>query len=234
MRVARPQKGRGTMQRRDHKEEDTKEGGRRMFDKPVTMIAAMAENRVIGQHDVVPWDLPADRGRFRRLTMGNPVIVGWRTYNGFKKDLDGREIIVLGRRKGEVEIGGGKVERAVLEAIEEAEGCRGGTVWVAGGADTYRRMMSMTGEIDLTVIHTKVEGDTWMPEIDAHTWVEAMREVGPTGGPEGLKSTVIRFKRRITQVVWQPNQRKERTQAENILATRNRGGEREGRGSELR
>ena len=69
-----------------------------MFDKPVTVIAAMARNRAIGREGRVPWDLPADWGRFRRLTMGCPVIVGQRTCAGFKRPLDGRTVIVLARK----------------------------------------------------------------------------------------------------------------------------------------
>ncbi len=75
-----------------------KDQGGSMFDKPVTIIAAMARNHAIGYEGRVPWDLPADTRRFRRLTMGCPVIVGQRTYAGFDRPLDGRTVIVLGRQ----------------------------------------------------------------------------------------------------------------------------------------
>ena len=167
-----------------------------MFDKPVTVIAAMARNRAIGREGRVPWDLPADWGRFRRLTMGCPVIVGQRTCAGFKRPLDGRKVIVLAREGEPVQVGDRTVDSAVLDALEAAEVAPGGRIWIAGGAVTYRRMMGLADGIDLTVVDTEVEADTWMPEIDHNVWQEAARRAGPSGGPEGLTSTIVQYLRR--------------------------------------
>ena len=167
-----------------------------MFDKPVTIIAAMAHDRAIGYEGRVPWDLPADRVRFRRLTMGCPVIVGQRTCAGLDRPLDGRTVIVLGREGEPVRVGGSRVDRAVLDALEAAEDAPGNRIWIAGGAVTYRRLMGLAGGIDLTVVDTEVAADTWMPEIDRNVWQEAARRPGPSGGPEGLTSTIVQYLRR--------------------------------------
>ena len=167
-----------------------------MFDKPVTIIAAMARNRAIGYEGRVPWDLPADWGRFRRLTMGCPVIVGQRTFAGLDRPLDGRTVIVLGRKGEPVQVGGRTMDSAVLDALEAAEAAPGERIWIAGGAVTYRRMEELAGGIDLTVVDTEVTADTWMPEIDRSVWQEVARRPGPSGGPEGLTSTVVQYLRR--------------------------------------
>ena len=167
-----------------------------MFDKPVTVIAAMAHDRAIGYEGRVPWDLPADRVRFRRLTMGCPVIVGQRTYAGLDRPLDGRTVIVLGREGEPVQVGGSTVDSAALAALEAAEDAPGKRIWIAGGAVTYRRLMGLAGGIDLTVVDTEVAADAWMPEIDRGVWQEVARRAGPSGGPEGLTSTVVQYLRR--------------------------------------
>ena len=167
-----------------------------MFVKPVTMIAAMARHRAIGHEGRVPWDLPADKGRFRRLTMGCPVIVGQRTRAGFDRPLDGRTMIVLGRKGQPVRAGGRMVDSAVLDALEAAEAAPGERVWIAGGAATYGRMEEFAHGIDLTVVDTEVTADTWMPEIDRSVWQEVARRTGPSGGPEGLTSTIVQYLRR--------------------------------------
>ena len=170
--------------------------GGTMFDKPVIIIAAMARNRAIGYEGRVPWDLPADMRRFRRLTMGCPVIVGQRTCDGFDRPLDGRTVIVLGREGKPVQVGGRTVDSAVLDALEAAGNAPGKRIWIAGGAVTYRRTMGLATGIDLAVVDTEVAADTWMPEIDPGVWQEAARRPGPSGGPEGLTSTIVQYLRR--------------------------------------
>ena len=166
-----------------------------MFDKPVTIIAAMARDRAIGYEGRVPWRLPADMRRFRRLTMGCPVIVGQRTFTSFDRPLDGRTVIVLGRKGKPVRVGGGMVDSAVLDALEAAGDAPGKRIWIAGGAVTYRRLMELAGGIDLTVVDTEVAADTWMPEIEHGVWQEVARRAGPSGGPEGLTSTIVQYLR---------------------------------------
>ncbi len=167
-----------------------------MFGKPVTVIAAMARNRAIGYEGRVPWDLPGDMRRFRRLTMGCPVIVGQRTFDGLDRPLDGRTVIVLGRAGKPVQVGGGTMDSAVLDALEAAEDAPGERIWIAGGAATYRRLTGLADGIDLTVVDTEVAADTWMPDIDPGAWQEAARRPGPSGGPEGLTSTIVQYLRR--------------------------------------
>ena len=164
--------------------------------KPVTLIAAMARNRAIGCEGRVPWTLPGDLRRFRRLTMGCPVILGRRTFDGLPRPLDGRTPIVLARAGGPVQGEGRTVDGAVRDALEAAEAAPGGRIWIAGGAATYRRLLGLADGIDLTVVDVEAAADTWMPEIDPGAWREAARRPGPSGGPDGLTSTVVQYLRR--------------------------------------
>ena len=88
------------------------------------------------------------------------------------------------------------VDSAVFDALEAAEAAPGERVWIAGGAVTYRRMEELAGGIDLTVVDTEVTADTWMPEIDGSVWRVAARRTGPSGGPDGLTSTIVQYLRR--------------------------------------
>lgn len=128
----------------------------------------MAENRVIGRDNRVPWHLPADLEHFKRLTTGHTVIMGRRTFDSIaRRPLPRRRIIVLTRdstyRPEGVEVAE-SLEAALSLAGEEGE------VFVAGGADVYRLALPIAGRMYLTIVHAVVEGGVRFPEYDPAEW----------------------------------------------------------------
>ncbi len=128
----------------------------------ISIIAAMDENRVIGRGNRLPWHLPVDLRRFRRLTLGHPVIMGRKTYESIGKPLDGRKNIVITRQAGYSAEGCVVVHDlrsafAACDAVEE--------VFVLGGETLFRDVMPLADKVYLTVVRTRVEGDVRFPAI---------------------------------------------------------------------
>jgi len=145
----------------------------------ITLIAAMAENRVIGMKNSLPWDIPEDRKRFRRLTMGRPVIMGRATFQSLPGPLEGRTVIVLSRNR-DCSLSGGILARSFEEALALASRAPGGDeVFIAGGSDLYRQALPMVDRIYLTVIPRHVPGDVIFPELPANRFKEISREELP-------------------------------------------------------
>ncbi len=127
----------------------------------------MAENRVIGRSNGLPWHLPADLRRFKALTMGSTVILGRRTFDSIGRPLAGRRLVVLTRNAAYSRPGievAGSLEEALERAREEPE------VFVAGGGEIFRLALSRVDRVYLTVVHAVVQGDTTFPELAAGQW----------------------------------------------------------------
>ncbi|HEY6871240.1 MAG TPA: dihydrofolate reductase [Geobacteraceae bacterium] len=141
--------------------------------KPViSLIAAMAENRVIGREGAIPWDLPEDRRRFRELTWGHPVIMGRRTFESIGRPLPGRRNIVITRQEGYRAPGCIVVHdlASALEAAGDAD-----EVFICGGGELYREALPFASRIYLTVVHGEFDGDVLFPEIPAAEFREVER-----------------------------------------------------------
>jgi len=141
----------------------------------ISIIAAMAENRVIGRAGTIPWDLPGDRRRFRKITWGHPVIMGRRTFESIGRPLPGRKNIVLSRQEGYRAEGCLVVHdlQAALAAAGEAD-----EVFVCGGGELYREALPRAGRLYLTIVHGEVEGDVRFPEVPAGEFAEVERREG--------------------------------------------------------
>ena len=141
----------------------------------VSLIAAMAENRTIGAGNRLPWHLPEDLKRFRRLTTGHPVIMGRKTYDSIGKPLDGRDNIVV-TRNADFHAAGVACASSIEEALQIAKACaarRGANeITVIGGAEIFAAMLPTADRIYLTRIHARPEGDTTFPELDPAAWRE--------------------------------------------------------------
>jgi dihydrofolate reductase len=146
----------------------------------VVLIAAVAENGVIGEDGGMPWHYPADLRRFRRLTTGHPVVLGRKTYESVVADLGGplpaRTNVVLSRRA--LDLPDGAVLAGDLDsALEAASGAPGGgTVYVAGGATVYEQFLPLADRLELTEIPESPDGDTRFPDWSNGEWVEVSRE----------------------------------------------------------
>jgi dihydrofolate reductase len=139
----------------------------------VSLIAAMAENRVIGVNNSLPWHLPDDLKRFRRLTTGHTVIMGRKNYESIGKPLPQRRNVVVTRRTDFQAPG-----CIVVHSLEEALATAGDDpeVFVIGGAEIYREMLARADRLYLTLVHARIAGDTYFPEFDLREWRETARE----------------------------------------------------------
>ena len=127
----------------------------------------MAENRVIGQDNALPWRLPRDMRRFKRLTTGHAVIMGRKTFETLPAPLPDRRNVVL-TRAAAYSRGGVEVARSLDAALEIVAGDE--EVFVAGGAEVYRVALRVADRIHLTVVHATVPGDTLFPEFAMEDW----------------------------------------------------------------
>ena len=142
----------------------------------LTLIVAMAENRVIGQSNSIPWDFPEDRKRFRLLTMGHPVLMGRKTFDSLSRPLDGRTVIVLSHNP-EFSPAGCTMVRTLRDALDLAEDLPGGDeLFIAGGGELYRQFLPLAHRIHLTVLHRDVHGDVTFPEFTTDCFTEVFRE----------------------------------------------------------
>lgn len=133
-------------------------------------IVAMAQNRVIGRDNQLPWRLSADLKRFKALTLGQVLVMGRKTYESIGRPLPGRATWVLTRQAGwsvsspEVTVLG-NLEAAVERARRDER-----RVIIAGGETLYREALPLIGQLHLTVIERDFEGDAIFPPIDLSQW----------------------------------------------------------------
>jgi dihydrofolate reductase len=133
-------------------------------DMIVTIIAAMARNRVIGRKNKMPWDLPSDLQRFKETTMGRPVIMGRKTFESIGHPLPGRRNIVISAQQGFAPTGC-IVASDLRSAIALCEGAD--EVFICGGEAVFREAMVIADRIHLTVIDGAFDGDAFFPEVPA-------------------------------------------------------------------
>ncbi len=144
----------------------------------LVLIAARADNGVIGRDDALPWRIPADLKRFKALTMGKPMIMGRKTFASLPGLLPGRRHIVLTRDGGWTAPGAeraGSMEEALRLAGEAGE------IAVIGGAEIYALFLPVADRIELTEVHGAFAGDAFMPPLGAE-WRESLREDHPALG----------------------------------------------------
>ena len=139
----------------------------------VSLIAAMAENRVIGRNGTIPWDIPADRRRFRELTTGHHLVMGRKTFESIGRSLPGRLTIIVTRQPG-YRAEGCVVVHDLAAALDL---CRGDDeVFVAGGGEIYRAALPHADRIYLTIVGMNVAGETTFPELPVREFTEIARE----------------------------------------------------------
>jgi len=143
--------------------------------KRISLIAAHSANRVIGLDNGLPWRLPPDTRRFKRLTVGHTMIMGRKTFDSIGRPLPGRINIVVTRDAG-WSAPGVLVAHSVDEALEMAGDCE---IFVAGGAEIYRQTLDRADRLQITRIDRDFEGDTFFPEIDPADWRLVSREDHP-------------------------------------------------------
>jgi dihydrofolate reductase len=145
----------------------------------IALIVAMAENRVIGRNNQLPWRIPADLRHFKALTLGKPVIMGRKTYESIGRPLPGRDNIVISADSG-YQAEGCQVVHSVEQALEAAGSCE--EAMIIGGANLYRQTLENADRLYLTLVKAEPEGDTWFPEIELQQWREIERQAHTADG----------------------------------------------------
>ena len=145
----------------------------------ISIVAALDESGLIGSGGRLPWRLRGDLRRFRRLTMGKPVLMGRRTFESIGRPLDGRTNIVLSRRAG-YEAAGCRTAASMDAALAVARETGGGQgeLMVIGGAEVYGLALPIAGRLYLTRVRGRFEGDVYFPPYDESEWLEEGREAG--------------------------------------------------------
>ena len=165
----------------------------------IVLIAAVADNGVIGQSGGLPWRLKPDLQHFRKLTMGKPVLMGRKTYLSIGKPLAGRTNIVVSRDPS-FAAAGILVAPSVAAALEAARGDAlrrsADAIAVIGGADLYAQTMACADRMVITHVHLRPEGETRFPEIDSKVWSEVARTDHQPGPEDAAGFTIVTYERR--------------------------------------
>jgi len=143
---------------------------------PLTFIAAVSRNGVMGKDGKLPWTHPEDLAFFRKMTMGHAVIMGRRTWDERGVPLDGRRNIVVSR-SGSVSGTGREVARTIEDAIALAR-ATDPDPYVLGGAEIFRAAMPYATRMLVTELDFDAEGDTYFPPFDRSEWRAIERRRG--------------------------------------------------------
>jgi dihydrofolate reductase len=158
----------------------------------VSIIAALARNRAIGRGNAMPWRLPEDLSRFRRLTMGHAVIMGRKTFESIGSPLTGRNNIVVTRSPD-----WHRSRCVVVHSIEAALAtvAESQNAFVIGGAQIYALAMPHAQRLYMTEIERDFDGDAFFPDFDRSHWREVSRERHASGGPQGFDYAFVEYER---------------------------------------
>jgi dihydrofolate reductase len=158
----------------------------------IFIVAALAHNRAIGRNNGMPWRLPEDLKRFKRLTLGHAVIMGRKTFESIGSPLPGRNNIVLTRSRDWAPSGCVVVHtlESALAAIGESQ-----DAFVIGGAQVYALAMPLAQRLYMTEIARDFEGDAFFPEFDRSQWREVSRERHTAGDPDVFDYAFVVYER---------------------------------------
>lgn len=158
----------------------------------MTIIAAMDKNRLIGRDNDLPWRLSADLQNFKKLTSGNAIIMGRKTWESLGRPLPNRRNIIITRDKSYA-AEGAIVTHSVAEAMAAAEEMNS---FVIGGGQIYSIAIEDAKEMILTHVDTEVEGDAWFPEFNKDEWQVAEEESFQADEKNEYDFKVVKYIRR--------------------------------------
>jgi dihydrofolate reductase len=170
----------------------------------LVLVAAVADNGVIGRGGTLPWRLKSDMRHFRAITWGKPVVVGRATFLSFTaKPLPGRTNIVLSRDRS-FGVPGAVVASSLEAALQAARGDAlrraVGAIMVVGGADIYAQTIAIADRLLITRVHLQPQGDAKFPAIDPGAWRETERSEHRPGPDDETSFTTLVYERRTGSV----------------------------------
>lgn len=159
----------------------------------LVLIAAVAENGVIGRGNTLPWHLPADLRRFKALTLGHTIIMGRRTWESIGRPLPGRRSIVVSSQAGFAPSGVTVVPSfpAALDLVREEP-----LAFVIGGARIFAAALPYADRLELTRVHAAIPGDVYFPPVDFSEWSLVQEEKHPADDRHALPFSFQVWERR--------------------------------------
>lgn len=154
----------------------------------ISIIVAVDENGGIGFENQIPWHLPADLARFKKLTMGHHLLLGRKTYESIGSALPGRQMIIL-TRNPEFKAPDCLTAETIDDALKNAEKAGEKEVFIIGGAEIYREALPLADHLYLTLVHTSVEADTYFPEFEELDWSQVCSQDLPADEKNPLATT---------------------------------------------
>ncbi|MDO8610713.1 MAG: type 3 dihydrofolate reductase [bacterium] len=140
----------------------------------LSIISALAENRVIGNKNTLPWHLPADFKYFKETTLNKTIVMGLNTFKSIgSAPLPNRKNIILNDDLSYVSPDDCYVVHSINELLEMVR--NEDEVMICGGASVYKQFLPLANRLYLTYIHQNFEGDTYFPEFDVNDWEEISR-----------------------------------------------------------
>ncbi len=164
----------------------------------IVLVAAIAENGVIGRDNAIPWRLKSDQRRFKQMTLGRPVVMGRKTFISLRRPLPGRTNIVVTRDGGFCADGVVvTMSLSAARAIATADALRRLVTEVAviGGAEVYAEWMQIADRLEVTEVHAKPDGDTFFPPIDPDVWREVARTRHPASAENSSDFSYVTYRR---------------------------------------
>jgi dihydrofolate reductase len=166
------------------------------------LVAAVADNDVIGQGGRLPWRLKSDLQHFRAVTMGKPVVMGRKTHLSIGRPLAGRTNIVVSRDHAFTAPGvlvTPSVDAALTVARGDALRRSADAIAVIGGADIYAQTIARADRLVITRVHLQSNGDAKFPPIDPNVWKEVERTEHRAGPDDDANFTVLAYQRRAAK-----------------------------------
>ena len=165
----------------------------------IVLIAAVADNGVIGAEGGIPWRLKTDMQRLKAMTIGKPVVMGRKTFLSLRRPLPGRTNIVM-TRDADFRSPGAVVTTSLDYALAVAKGDalrRFVTeIAVIGGAEIYAQSMGLADRLEITEVHASPAGDTRFPPIDKAVWEEVARTENQPGADDSAAFSFVSYRRR--------------------------------------
>lgn len=165
---------------------------------PLVLVAAVADNDVIGREGALPWRLKSDMRHFRILTLGHPVVMGRKTFQSIGKPLPGRTTIVVTRDPAFAAAGvvvASSLAAALAVARADALRRGAGAIMLVGGGELYREAMPVADRLEITRVHTAPAGDAVFPPIDDAVWRAAAHSAGQRGPEDEAPFTFVTYAR---------------------------------------
>jgi dihydrofolate reductase len=161
----------------------------------ISVIVAMAKNRVIGANNRIPWQLPGEQQLFKSITMGHHIVMGRKTYESIGRLLPGRTTVIV-TRQTDYHVPGAVIASSLKDAMNAA--ARDDEIFVIGGAELFREALPLADRLHLTVVDAEPAGDTFMPDLDLNGWEQITEQRYAPDDRHAYSYTYAVYERRRT------------------------------------